>query len=205
MTRTRVHPPHDVRLEDATFCALDTETTGMDPRRDRVVAIGAVRFGLNGHRSDELDVLVDPGVPISAPSTAVHGIADDHVRGRPRLEAALPEVRGFLADAIPVAHMGAFDLAFLRGPLRRGRLPSVERMLDTAVLASRLLGPLPDLSLEALCATFGIELSGRHTAIGDARLAAKIFTRLAPALRRRGARTLTDALQWGDVHRDVTT
>lgn len=203
MTRVRVHPPHDLVLAEATFCAIDSETTGMEPRRDRVVALGAVRFGSDGQVTAELGVLVDPEIPIPATATAIHGITDADVRGRPRLEDALPGFRGFIADAIPVAHMGAFDLAFLRGPLRAARLPSLERMLDTAVLAERLAGPLPDTSLEALCARFGLSPAGRHTALGDARIAASIMSRLLPLLRHRGARTLGEALDWGDVGRGV--
>lgn len=198
------HPPLEARLADATFVAIDTETTGMDPRRDRIVAVGAVRFRTAGDVLEETEVLVDPGMPISAASTAVHGIADADVRGLPPLERALPDVRAFIGDAVPVAHMGAFDLAFLQRPLRAARLPTIERMLDTAVLAARLLGPLPDLSLEALCAYFELPLEGRHTARGDARIASGLFLRLLPALHVRRAHTLQDALHWGDVTRGLS-
>lgn len=175
----------------------------MDPRRDRVVALGAVRFGSSGRVDERFERLVDPRMPIPAVATSIHGIDDDSVRGRPILTEVLAEFRAFLGDAVPVAHMAAFDLAFLRGPLRRTRQPALERVLDTAVLASRLLAPLPDLSLEALCAKLGLEATGRHTAVGDAAIAAVILIRLLPLLERRGARTLHDALDWGDAARSV--
>lgn len=198
---SRVHPPHDLLLDEATFCALDTETTGMDPRRDGVVSLGAVRFDHQGTVLDELGLTVDPRMPIPASATAIHGIADADVAGAPVLEEALRTFRAFVGDAVPVAHMGAFDLAFLRRPLREARLPPLERMLDTAVLARRLIGPLPDDSLEAICAYLGLVPRGRHTSVGDARIASAIFTRLLPVVRHRGVRTLGQALDLGDVAR----
>ena len=195
------HPAPRQLLATATFVAFDVETTGMDPRLDRVVAVGAVRFTHAGAITGTFDELVDPGRRIPAQAVAVHGIDDDAVRGRPALEALIPMFRAFVGEAVPVTHMGAFDLAFLRGPLRRARQPTIERVLDTAVLASRLLAPLPELSLEALCARLGLPTDGRHTAVGDAAIAAQIFARFLPLLHRRGARTLHDALDWGDITR----
>jgi DNA polymerase III subunit epsilon len=195
------HPAPRQLLAKATFVAFDVETTGMDPRRDRVVAVGAVRFTHAGAITGTFDEIVDPRRPIPAQAVAVHGIDDDAVRGRPALQAVVAPFRAFVGDAVPVTYMGSFDLAFLRGPLRRARQPSLERVLDAAVLASRLLGPLPEVSLETLCVRLGLPVNGRHTAVGDATLAARILVRLFPLLHRRGARTLHDALDWGDVTR----
>lgn len=173
----------------------------MAPRTDRIVSLAAVRFGAGCREEAAFDTLVDPGRPIPAASVAIHGIRDDMVRGSPPLEAVLPAFRAFVGPAIPIAHMGAFDLAFLQRPLRRAGLATLERMLDTAVLAARLLPPLPELSLDAVCAYLGIPVVGRHTAIGDARLAAAVLARMLPELERRGASTLQAALHWGDVTR----
>lgn len=193
------HPSPDVRVADG-FVALDLETTGMDPRTDRIVALAAVRWGPHGEETSFVS-LVDPGRPIPASATAIHGLDDAAVRGAPRLEDLLPGFRATIGERVPVAHMGAFDLAFLQRPLGRAGLPRLERMLDTAVLAARLLPPLPDLSLDAVCARLGVPVSGRHTALGDARLAARVLTELLPELERRGASRLRDALHWGDVMR----
>jgi len=194
-----LHPSLDARIADG-FVALDTETTGMDARTDRVVALAATRWGPRGEITS-FETLIDPGRPIPSASTAVHGLDDAAVRGSPSLMDALPAFRAFVGDGVPVAHMAAFDLAFLRPQLARAGLPALERMLDTAVLASRLLPPLPELSLDAVCALLGIPVVGRHTALGDARLAAAVLLRLRPELQRRGAETLRDALHWGDVTR----
>jgi DNA polymerase III subunit epsilon len=193
------HPAPDVSLRAASFVSFDCETTGMDPRHDRIVALGAVRFRRGGSIDATFDELVDPKLRIPAAATAVHGIDDDSVRGRPDISTIIPSFRAFIGAAVPVAHMAAFDLRFLRGPLRRAGQPTLERVLDTAVLASRLLAPLPDLSLEALCARLGVPTTGRHTALGDATIAAGLLSELLGLLEHRGARTLHDALDWGDA------
>lgn len=197
------HPPARTLLATAEFVAFDCETTGLDPRTDRIVSLGAVRFRWVGAVSATFDELVDPERAIPPLATSVHGIDDAAVRGRPRLEEMLPSFRAFIGDAVPVAHMGAFDLAFLRRPLRRAGLPAVERVLDVAVLATRFLGPLPDLSLEALGARLGVATSGHHTALGDARTVSALFARMLPELQQRGVRTLADALHWGDLDRPL--
>jgi DNA polymerase-3 subunit epsilon len=194
------HPPLDARPA-LGFVAIDCETTGMDPRNDGVVALAAVRCGPGGTEEAYFETLVDPGRPISEASLSVHGISEDMIQGAPVLSAALPAFRDFVGAAIPVAHMGAFDLAFLQRPLARARLPKLERMLDTAVLAARLLRLLPVISLETACASLGIPVVGRHTALGDARLTAALFARFVPLLERRDAHTLAAALHWGEVSR----
>jgi DNA polymerase-3 subunit epsilon len=193
------HPRPEQALRTASFAAFDCETTGMDPRRDRIVALGAVRFTLDGAIAATFQELVDPGLPIPPTAIAVHGIDDAAVRGRPDIATIVPVFRSFIGESVPVAHMAAFDLAFLRGPLRRARQPTLERVLDTAVIASRLLAPLPDLSLETLCARLGLPAAGRHTALGDATITARVFGKLTVLLERRGARTLHEALDWGDA------
>ena len=197
------HPRPDLALATAQFVAFDCETTGMDPRRDQIVALGAVRFTADGGISDTFESLVDPGLPIPHTAVAVHGIDDAAVRGQPHIAAIVPSFRSFVGAAVPVAHMAAFDLAFLRGPLRRARQPSLERVLDTAVLASRLLPTLSDISLEGLGARLAVPITGRHTAIGDATTAARLCARLLVLLERRGTRTLHQALDWGDAGRAI--
>lgn len=194
------HPRPGVRLADATVIAFDCEMTGLDPRRDAICALGAVRIR-HGRITDEtFSTLVDPGRPMGAAARAVHGISDADVRGCPRIEDVLAPFRAFIGDGVPLAHVATLDLTFLAPALKRAGLPSLERVLDTAVLASTLMPAHHDVTLESLCAYFAIPLDGRHTALGDARLAAELYLRLVPYLEHRGALTLDRALHWGDAH-----
>ncbi len=99
-------------LETATFVVVDTETTGLNPRTDRVVELAyvVVRGGkVVRHRS----TFVHPERTIPPEATAVHGIRDEDVAGAPPLRELEPELQRALKDAVLVAHNARFDLGFL--------------------------------------------------------------------------------------------
>jgi DNA polymerase III epsilon subunit-like protein len=101
-------------LTAMSFVAIDTETTGLDPRRDALVALAAVPF----HRGEPQPEagwarLVNPGCPIPAQARAIHGIADADVRGAPPVAAVLPAFLAICAERPIVAHTAPFDLALL--------------------------------------------------------------------------------------------
>lgn len=195
-----MHPDGGIRLSEATIVVFDCEMTGLDPRRDAICAVGAIRVRHGSITEETFSTLVDPERPMGRAASAIHGLGDADVRGQPRLDLVLPAFRAFLGDAVPVAHVASLDLSFLAPALKRLRLASMERVLDTAVLARTLMPSHHDVTLESLCAYFAIPLDGRHTALGDARLAARLYLRLAPYLEHRGATTLERALHWGDAH-----
>lgn len=174
---------------------LDTEATGLDVRTDRVVAIGAVR--MHGPRIDArsvLDIRVNPGVPIPDEATRIHRLSDADVAGAPPTPEALARLAGFLGEAVVVGHNVHFDLALLRHEAaRHGVRWHGPRALDVVLLAAALAPRQLDTSLETLAASHGIEIEGRHTALGDALVTARIFAAMLPVLRTRGVRTLAEA------------
>lgn len=96
------------------FACVDCETTGTDPASDRVVEVAVVRDG------SRRVWRVNPGVPIPAEATAVHGIADAGVAGCPRFADVAHEVVGALAGCVVVTFNGrAFDLPLLRAECER--------------------------------------------------------------------------------------
>lgn len=198
-------------LADVTFVVLDLETTGLEPDRgDRIVSIGAVRVrGGRVDRADRFTALVDPERPIPPSARRVHGIDDATVRGQPRLEAVLPALVEYVGTSVLVGHVISFDLAFLGPALRAAGLPALDRhgALDTLLLVHALLpttvgqaarsepGRAPTLSaLDDVAALLGVEVVGRHTALGDALTTAEVFARLLAVMEQRGIRHLGDAL-----------
>ncbi|HXV23700.1 MAG TPA: 3'-5' exonuclease [Alphaproteobacteria bacterium] len=175
--------------------SLDTETTGLDPARDRVVSLAAVPMhGCRIFQADALDRLVDPGQPISPRSTAIHGISNAMVEGAPPIAEVAAELAPLLEEAVMIGHSIGFDLKVLRCEAERCGFAWREPIcLDTAQLAAVLLPDLADLNLESVAEELGVSLVGRHTALGDALATAEIFTRLLPLMREAGARTLGDA------------
>jgi CBS domain-containing protein len=175
--------------------AIDTETTGLDPLAARIVQIGAliVRAGAI-ERDANLDRLVNPGIAIPAPATRIHGIDDLAVAKAPGFELMWPDFRRFCGGRVVIGHSIGFDLAVLQYEATRNRLAfDRPRSLCVRLLASVANPALPDYSLEMIASWLGLDIAGRHTALGDATAAAEIFLALLPRLAERGVRTLAEA------------
>jgi DNA polymerase-3 subunit epsilon len=185
----------DTPLEALPAVALDCETTGLDAAQDRIVSIAAVPMhGGRLFHADALDRLIDPGRPIPARSSTIHGITDAMVEGAPSIAAILPEIAALLDGAVLVGHSIGFDAAVLRREAARCGMPWRDAVcLDTAQLAAVLLPGIADVDLETVAGELGVSLVGRHTAMGDALAAGEIFAALLHLLRQAGARTLADA------------
>ena len=174
---------------------VDTETTGLDARTARLVQIGAIRLGGGSiDEAERFEQLVDPGVPIPAMASAIHGIKDEHVGNAPSFSAIAPEFEAFIGQSVVIGHTIAYDLAVLQREYEMaGRTWRRPRTLDVRDLAELVQPTLSSYDLERLCAWLSIEISGRHTAIGDALATARVFTTLVPLMRQRGIRTLAEA------------
>lgn len=176
---------------------LDTETTGLDPAKARVVEIGAVP--LRNGKLDEagaLRRLVNPGVPIPPASTAIHTIDDAAVAAEPDFAKVWPALNALTSGAILIGHTLGFDLAVLRRECERAGLPwSAPRTLDTRLLAQVAEPNLGGYTLEHLAAWLGVTADNRHSALADAIMTARIFLALLPKLREGNIRTLAEAEQ----------
>ena len=184
------------RLEEVAFTVLDTETTGLDPDGgDRVVSLGAVRV-VNGRvlRSETFERLVDPGRPVPASASAIHGITDEMVAGEPSLAEVLPSLAAFAADTVLAGHDVGFDLRFLRQAGAAGLPGADQPVLDTLLLDAALHPDHDDHTLEAIASRLGVSVVGRHTALGDALVTGEVLVALLALLRRRGVSTLGEAL-----------
>ena len=191
----RTSPPLDVLL-DPGFVAIDLETTGLDAGRDAIVAAAAIPF-VGGRAQPGYVTLVNPGRPIPAAATRIHGIDDTHVAAAPSLDEVLPHVELACRDRVVVGHDVGFDLAVLARARRARRLPRPAVVaLDTRRLSVALDPAYRDRAeLETLAERLGIPVVGRHTADGDARLAGAILVALLPGLRAFGARTVRDLIR----------
>lgn len=191
----RTAPRPDTALEALDVVVLDCETTGLNVGLDRLISLGAVRLhGERIGRPEIIDVLVNPGEAIPPASTAIHGITDAMIRQARPLVEQWAEIEPMLRDCVVVGHNIGFDLTLLEIELRRAgvswqRPPS----LCTLQLASALDPQLQDLNLETLAQTYGIAVTGRHTALGDALVTAEVYLHLLALMKAKGDRTLSDA------------
>jgi DNA polymerase-3 subunit epsilon len=194
----------DTAAPDAVrFVVLDCETTGLDPRRDRIVSIGAVALtGGEIDLGDTFEALLR--VLHNTAATLVHGITRDETREGVGEDEALAGLLAYLRDGIIVGHHIGHDLAMLDAALERHQAPGLlNRHLDTGELALLLEAdgafagqpPLDDLSLDGLCRRFDITPYDRHTAPGDAFLTAQILLRLLRLAARSHRWTLGSLLE----------
>ncbi len=153
--------------------ALDIETTGLDPNRDAIIEIGAVKF--RGYEVlDTWSTLVNPGRPLSPYIVQLTGITQADVNSAPPLSKVLPSLRRFVGDAPVLGHNIDFDLGFLRA---RGALLQ-NPALDTYELASVLLPNATRYSLSALARELGVPLESAHRALDDAMATRGVYLRL---------------------------
>ena len=175
--------------------ALDTETTGLDPKSARIVEVGGVVLRDAALREDNsFQRLVATGIPIPSIATAVHGIAEADLRDAPSFERAYADLVRFVGERPVIGHAVGFDLAVLKRECALSCIPfRAWSTLDTRLLAQLAAPNLPEFSLEAIAAWLGIAPAGRHRALADAVTAARVFAALLPHLRKIGIRTLGEA------------
>jgi len=185
----------DLPLRKLTYTVFDTETTGLDPSAgDEIISIGAVRI-VNGRllASEIFDQLVDPQRPITEASARIHGIRPEMLQGQPTLKPVLSAFHRFCEDTALVGHNAAFDLRFLQLKEEATGVRFTQPVLDTLLLSAVLHGDLESHVLEAIAERYGINVVGRHTAVGDAIVTGEIFLRMIPLLEGRGIVTLRQA------------
>jgi DNA polymerase-3 subunit epsilon/CBS domain-containing protein len=176
---------------------LDTETTGLDPRKAQVVEIGAVRISRGAPNVGPVfRQLVRPASRIPAAATQIHGIDDRTVMDASVFADVWPELSAYLDVPVLIGHMIGFDIAVLSQECKRiGTEFRVAAVLDVRILAEVAQPGLAGYTLEHLASWLDTSISGRHSALGDARAAAEIFCALVPRLRKQGIRTLGEALR----------
>jgi DNA polymerase-3 subunit epsilon len=178
---------------EGPLAAFDTETTGVDVETDRIVSAAVVVQDTPGARPRVSRWLVNPGVPVPAEATAVHGLTEEHLQRNGRWPSpVMDEIARELSEQAtvgrPLVVMNApFDLTLLDRELRRHRASSIERWFASApllVLDPRVLDKHLDRyrkgrrTLTDLCAHYEVVLDGAHDAAADAVAALEVVRAL---------------------------
>lgn len=185
----------DTPLDDLPLLVFDCETTGLDPAQDRIVSIGAVlAHGGRVFVHENRDTLVKPDIPIPVRSTAIHGIDDAMVADAGNIGEELAWLADTAAGRVVLGHNIGFDLALLEAEAKRKGVPWKSPLsLDTGQLVAALEPGMEQLDLDHVAGRYGVDIVGRHTALGDALVAADLFGKLIPLLQDRGVTTLGEA------------
>ncbi len=187
-------------LRSLRYVVFDTETTGLRPTDcDELLSIGAVQV-VNGRllTSETFERLIDPGRDIPEVSTRIHGITADMVQGKPPARIVLPQFRRFVGDAVLVAYNISFDMKFLSLKQDEAGVKFDNPVLDALLLSIYLHPDLPDHSLNGVADFLGIDITGRHTALGDALATAALWVRLLDIMEARGIKTFGEAVTISD-------
>ena len=157
---------------------LDTETTGLDFTRERLVEFAAVRLE-NGKIKDEFQTLINPEQHIRKSSIAIHGITQEMVADAPTEAEAMPKIMEFIGDYPIVAHNAIFDYSFLNEASKRVFGKEIENArIDSQQMFREVFPDLESHGLDALSKKFSVELINHHRAMADTMALALSYPKL---------------------------
>ncbi|MDQ5928982.1 MAG: polymerase subunit epsilon [Bacteroidota bacterium] len=191
--------PKYQNYESIRFVVLDTETTGFDYEKDRILSIGAVAIKNNKILvSDSFEVYIKQDV-FNKETVKIHGIRKEGNEVKLTEEAAIIQFIEYLDNAIIVAHHTKFDVTMLNKALRRAGGGTIRsKQLDTNFIHKKL-APTDHYdktySLDELCNSYNITKHDRHTALGDALLTAYLFIKLIYKFRKNNVLNLDDLIK----------
>ncbi len=191
-------------IEELDFVILDTETTGLDYRKDKILSIGAFRSKDNSILLDQaFDKKIARFYTGKAGAVQTHQILKHELAEGEDEYQALLSFLDYLKGGVIVAHHADFDIEVL-GRLCKAHFgfPLFNFYLDTLLLSKRLecraerLSQInkKDFTLDALCERYDIQNTKRHSALGDARATAELFLILLHRLKKRGITKLNQLL-----------
>ncbi|HRD21052.1 MAG TPA: exonuclease domain-containing protein, partial [Fervidobacterium sp.] len=178
----------DGEISEATYVVLDLETTGLNPRQDEIMEIGAVK--IKGKEIiDEFHTFVKP-TAVKRKSLQITGITEEMLKDAPDISEVLPELERFLEGCVIVAHNADFDIGFLQNTFRRFGKKFNPSYIDTLRLSNALLrNKLRSFSLDKIVDYFGLGTFNHHRALDDARVTAKVFWELVDLAKKKSITT----------------
>lgn len=182
-------------VDSLRFIALDSEASGLDTAKDRILSIATIEI-----RDGQISMdgchqwLVCQPDTVPNKATEVHGILPAQLEGGTEEQQMMEEILPHITNAILVGHNIWFDARLLDQALRRHFHTRLRNWtLDVGTMSMGELAPFKESgylnqrtpSLEDICAHLGLPMHDRHTSMGDAYIAAEIFLLLYGRIRRR--------------------
>ncbi|REE82759.1 DNA polymerase-3 subunit epsilon [Lutibacter oceani] len=173
-------------INTTRFIVFDTETTGLDLVKDRILSIGAIIVidnTLDVSDSFELYLKQDE---FNAVTVEIHGILKVGKLIKYNENEALEKFINYIGNSVLVAHHTAFDIEMINAALKRMNLPKLKnKSIDTGILYKKLENKKDNhFNLDVLCKEFNIPKHDRHTASGDAYITALLFLKIISKLKK---------------------
>lgn len=166
-----------------SYISIDLETTGLNPRLDKIIEIGAVKV-VNGQITDTFSCLVNPGRKLEERIVELTGISQTEVDAAPQIEQILPKLMGFLEEMPLLGHRILFDYSFLKQTIVNHKYPFEKKGVDTLQIARVFLPQIEKRTLEYLCRYYEIPHVA-HRATQDARATHQLYRRLCEEFSNR--------------------
>ena len=165
----------EMDLSEATYVVFDVETTGLSAIYNDLIQVAASKM-YKGNIIAEFDEFINPGHPLSAFTTELTGITDDHVKNAKPLVQVLKEFQEFCKDTVLVAHNASFDVGFMNANYERHSLPKITQpVIDTLEFARNLYPEYKRHGLGPLTKRFGVALEHHHMANYDAEATGRLL------------------------------
>ena len=165
----------EMDLSEATYVVFDVETTGLSAIYNDLIQVAASKM-YKGNIIAEFDEFINPGHPLSAFTTELTGITDDHVKNSKPLVQVLKEFQEFCKDTVLVAHNASFDVGFMNANYERHGLPKITQpVIDTLEFARNLYPEYKRHGLGPLTKRFGVALEHHHMANYDAEATGRLL------------------------------
>ncbi len=160
-----------------SYVAVDVETTGLDPKTDKIIEIAAVK-ALDGRVVEEKATLVNPGRELPGEICRLTGISDEMLKDAPDIGSVIGEYVGFCEGLPILGHNIRFDHSFLKRAAVNHDLLFDKQGFDTLKLCRRYMPREMSKSLGSACAYYQVPLNTAHRALGDARAAHELYQTL---------------------------
>ncbi len=184
-----------------TYISIDLETTGLNPKLDKIIEIGAIKV-VEGQITDTFSTFVNPGRKLEERITRLTGITQGQVDSAPEIEQLLPELMLFLEDMPLLGHRILFDYSFLKKAAVNQKKSFEKKGVDTLRIARVFLPDLQKRTLEYLCQYYQIPHIA-HRAIEDAQATHNLYQLMAEHFAKRDQRLFEPQPLLYQVKRDT--
>jgi DNA polymerase-3 subunit epsilon len=185
---TNLIKKHKGKFRMATeFAVIDFETTGLSADYCRVIEVAAV-IVRDGEVMDSFIQLMNPGRRLPFYITAITGITDEMLDGKPSPETVMPDLMRFLGDRPCVAHRAAFDSSFYHAEMSRAGIAHERNFFCTMLLSRRLIQDSPDHQLGTLSEHLNLPRPSEgscHRALYDVLLTIELWKRIESIVSER--------------------
>lgn len=161
---------------DDRYICVDLETTGLEPKKDKIIEIGAVLVE-HGKIKESFESFVNPGRKLSEKITQLTGITDEQLSDAPTIDMVINQFIEFAGDYYLLGHCILFDYSFLKRACVNKKIDFERKGIDTLTISRKYLAELPSRKLDSLCEYYGIKYQS-HRALEDAKATVALFQKL---------------------------